>query len=99
MHVLTTVANNPHFGCDLRVVLLIDPENEDYVALCSPDTDQPADEIVRYYRLRYQIEFVIRDAKQIAISLAPQSHTGAVKGIRDVLEPLTRPVWHDRTLT
>ncbi|WP_423824994.1 transposase [Salinibacter ruber] len=28
------------------------------------DTSQPAEEVARYYRLRYQIEFVIRDAKQ-----------------------------------
>ena len=89
IRVLTTVANSPHFGRNLRVVLLIGPGSEGpgsegpgsegpgsegpggegpggekQVILASTDTGQSADEIVRYYRLRYQIEFVIRDAKQ-----------------------------------
>jgi len=76
IRVLTTVANSPHFGRDLRVVLLIGPGGEGpggekQVILASTDTGQSADEIVRYYRLRYQIEFVIRDAKQ---------HTGLIRG-------------------
>ena len=66
VRVLTTVANSPHFRRNLRVVLLTGPRASRYVVLCSTDTTQPADEIVRYYRLRYQIEFVIRDAKQHA---------------------------------
>ncbi|WP_410336190.1 hypothetical protein [Longimonas sp.] len=32
--------------------------------LAYTDTSQPAGEVVRYYHPRYQIEFVIRDAKQ-----------------------------------
>jgi len=94
VQVLTTVANSPHFGRDLRVVLLLglggegsngegsngegsngegsngegsngEGSNGDkQVILASTDTGQSADEIVRYYRLRYQIEFVIGDAKQ-----------------------------------
>lgn len=64
VRVLTTVANSPHFGRDLRVVLLVGPEWEDYVVLASTDTDQHAEEVTRDYRLRYQIELMIRDAKQ-----------------------------------
>ena len=64
VRVLTTVANSPHFGRDLRVVLLVGPEGEEQIIFASTDTTQHAEEIVRYYRLRYQIEFVIRDAKQ-----------------------------------
>ena len=64
VRVLTTVANSPHFRRDLRVVLLIGPEGEEQVILASTDTDQHAEEVARYYRLRYQIELVIRDAKQ-----------------------------------
>lgn len=64
VRVLTTVANSPHFGHNFRVVVLFDPEADKHVVLCSTDTEQPADEVVAYYRLRYQIEFVIRDAKQ-----------------------------------
>ena len=64
VRVLTTVANSPHFGRDLRVVLLIGPDGEEQVILASTDASQHAEEVVRYYRLRYQIELVIRDAKQ-----------------------------------
>ena len=68
VRILTTVANSPHFGRDLRVVLLIgpgeSPNGDEQVILASTDTGQSAEEVVRYYRLRYQIEFVIRDAKQ-----------------------------------
>jgi hypothetical protein len=66
VRVLTTVANSPHFGRDLRVVLLIGPDGEEQVILASTDRNQHAEEVARYYRLRYQIEFVIRDAKQHA---------------------------------
>ena len=64
VRVLTAVANSPHFGRDLRVVLLVGPDGKEQVILASTDTAQHAEKIVRYYRLRYQIEFVIRDAKQ-----------------------------------
>jgi len=64
VRVLTTVANSPHFGRDLRVVLLIGPDGEEQVVLASTDPDQHAEEVVEYYRLRYQIELLIRDAKQ-----------------------------------
>jgi len=63
VRVLTTVANSPHFGRDLRIVLLIGPGGEQ-VILASTDTSLCAEEVARYYRLRYQIEFVVRDAKQ-----------------------------------
>jgi hypothetical protein len=65
VRILTGLANSPHFGRNLRIVLLIDPDApSDYVVLCSTDTEQPAEQVARCYRLRYQIEFVIRDAKQ-----------------------------------
>lgn len=62
VRILTVVANSAHFGRNLRIVLLINPDApSDYVVLCSTDTEQPAEQVARYYRLRYQIEFVIRD--------------------------------------
>lgn len=64
VEIWTTVANSPHFKRTLRIVLLRNPRTERSLLLCSTDTGQAAEEIVRYYRLRYQIEFVIRDAKQ-----------------------------------
>lgn len=69
---LATVANSPHFGRDLRVVLLVGPNGEEQVILASTDTDQHAEKVARYYRLRYQIEFVIRsvirDAKHAGLT-------------------------------
>jgi len=59
---LTTVAYSPHFDRALRIVLLATPDFSEQVVLCSTDTEQPADQIAEYYRLRYQLEFVIRDA-------------------------------------
>ncbi len=64
VEIWTTVANSPHFGRDLRIVLVRNPRTGRSLLLCSTDTEQAAEEIVKYYRLRYQIEFVIRDAKQ-----------------------------------
>ena len=64
IRVLTAKAYSPHFDRDLRIVLLAKSDFSDYVVLCSTDTEQPAEQVAEYYRLRYQLEFVIRDAKQ-----------------------------------
>ena len=64
VEIWTTVANSPHFKQNLRIVLLRNLQTDRTLLLCSTDTDQEAEEVVKYYRLRYQIEFVIRDAKQ-----------------------------------
>jgi hypothetical protein len=66
IRVLTTVANSPRLERNLRIVVLLGPGERIQAILCSTDTEQPAEEILRYYRLRYQIEFLIRDAKQHA---------------------------------
>lgn len=64
VRVLAAKANSPHFRRNLKVVVLSNERDNSYAVLCSTDLGQPADQIVRFYRLRYQIEFVIRDAKQ-----------------------------------
>jgi hypothetical protein len=64
IQVLTTLAYSPHFDRALRIVLLATTDFSEQVVLCSTDTSQPAEQIAEYYRLRYQLEFVIRDAKQ-----------------------------------
>ncbi|NBB85379.1 MAG: transposase [Bacteroidetes bacterium] len=66
IRVLTTVANSPNLRRTVRIVVLLGPDLAIQAILCSTDTEQPAEQIVRYYRLRYQIEFLIRDAKQHA---------------------------------
>lgn len=60
----TAHVNSEHFKRDLRIVALHNERDGSYIVLCSTDLDQPADEIVRFYRLRYQLEFIIRDGKQ-----------------------------------
>lgn len=64
VRVLTAKVNSPHFRHDLKVVVLSNERDGSQAVLCSTDLDQHAEEIVAFYRLRYQIEFVIRDAKQ-----------------------------------
>ena len=56
--------NSEHFKRDLRLVVLHNERDDGYVVLCSTDPEQCAEEVVRFYRLRYQVEFIIRDAKQ-----------------------------------
>jgi len=48
----------------LKVVLLIHQEKKKYVLLASTDIEQSALEILTFYGLRFQIEFLFRDAKQ-----------------------------------
>lgn len=58
--------NSPHFKRDFRVVVLVDTRDGSYVVLASTDTGQAAREVVHFYRLRFQIELIFRDAKQFA---------------------------------
>jgi len=58
--------NSPHFKRDFRVVVLVNTRDNSYVVLASTDTGQSAREVVRFYRLRFQIELLFRDAKQFA---------------------------------
>lgn len=60
----TQVLNSPHFKRDFRVVVLVNTKTKRYVVLASTDTAQQAEEVVAYYRLRFQVEFLFRDAKQ-----------------------------------
>ena len=50
----------------IRLVLLCYKEKNNFEVFMSTDLEQDAQEIVRFYRLRYQIEFLLRDAKQSA---------------------------------
>jgi len=45
----------------IRLVLLCYKEKNNFEVFMSTDLEQDAQEIVRYYRLRYQIEFLLRD--------------------------------------
>ena len=66
VEVYTQKLNSAHFGRDFRVVVLVDTKAESYVVLASTDCDLAAWKIVEFYRLRFQIELIFRDAKQFA---------------------------------
>jgi hypothetical protein len=64
--VYTAVVNAPTFKCNLRIVYIVRQEKgKTYTALlfCT-DIDCSALDILRYYKARFQIEFVFRNAKQ-----------------------------------
>lgn len=48
----------------IKIILLYDLQSENYVLLFSTDPHLDALTILKYYRLRFQIEFLFRDAKQ-----------------------------------
>ena len=63
----TEVVNSPHVKRNLRLAYLLDrrkPGKGRYAVLFSTDTALDAWELVRLYRLRFQEEFIFRDAKQ-----------------------------------
>jgi hypothetical protein len=64
VRIYTALVNSEHFKRDLRLVVLHNERDESCMVLCSTDLEQASDEIVAFYRLRYQLEFIIRDAKQ-----------------------------------
>ncbi len=64
LRICTQVLYSPQFKCKIRVVFLWNTRNNKYVLLFSTDISQDARKIVSYYQLRFQIEFIFRDAKQ-----------------------------------
>lgn len=58
------VLNHVQFQCNLRVVLVVDTKHNRRAVLFSTDVDLDALAIYRYYKARFQIEFLFRDAKQ-----------------------------------
>jgi len=59
---------NKEFGFALNLVIIhktnLDTQTQAHVILFSTDTDLAYDKIIRFYCLRFQIEFNFRDAKQ-----------------------------------
>jgi hypothetical protein len=63
----TAVLNAPRFKRNLRVVYLLDnrnPKKQRYALFYSTDTSLRAIDTFFWYKARYQIEFIFRDAKQ-----------------------------------
>ena len=64
LHIYTQILNAPHFKRNFRVVMLLNTQTNRYVVLACTDLNLDARLIVHYYQLRFQIEFLFRDAKQ-----------------------------------
>lgn len=63
----TAVVWHKRFGRKLRLVVLVnrkEPKKPRYIVLATTAVELDADTVVRYYRARFQIEFLFRDAKQ-----------------------------------
>ncbi|MEM6320030.1 MAG: transposase [Bacteroidota bacterium] len=64
MHIYTQELYSVQFKMNLKVVIMINTRNGKYVLLASTNPFQNALEIIQFYSLRFQIEFLFRDAKQ-----------------------------------
>lgn len=64
LHIYYQTLNSPTFGRNLKVVLLLNTKTNKYILLASTDIYQNPRQIVHFYQLRFQIEFLFRDAKQ-----------------------------------
>ncbi|MEM9300420.1 MAG: hypothetical protein AAGA64_18845 [Bacteroidota bacterium] len=62
--VYTQILNSPYFKRNFRVVFLLNTKTNQYTLLASTDIHLEARLIVKYYQLRFKIEFLFRDAKQ-----------------------------------
>ncbi len=69
LHLHTLVVWSLSLKRAIKVVVVVNRQEKKkprYVVLFSTDTELEATDIFRYYRARFQIEFIFRDAKQFA---------------------------------
>ena len=52
--------------CKVKAVYVLSAKEKGYDLLISTDVTMAGEKVLQYYRLRFQIEFLIRDAKQYA---------------------------------
>ena len=67
IHLYTAVVYNVNLKRNIRLVYLLNLKNKNmsgYALLFSTDTELDPERLYRYYKARFQIEFVFRDAKQ-----------------------------------
>jgi hypothetical protein len=64
LHMYRQVVYGVQFKRKLNVVILVNTRTQKYIVLASTDLSQDALTIVNMYKLRFQIEFIFRDAKQ-----------------------------------
>jgi hypothetical protein len=60
------VLNHVQLQCNLQVVVVVHTQRHRYAVLFSTDIDLEPQRLYRYYKARFQIEFLFRDAKQFA---------------------------------
>ena len=63
VQIYTPIVNSAHFKRDLPIVYLVKQIGNKAALLFSTDLSLNAKTIVRYYKARFQIEFLFRDAK------------------------------------
>jgi len=67
IHLYTAVVNSVGLKRNIRLVYVLNLRHKNkpgYALLFSTDTELDAETIYRYYKARFQIEFIFRDAKQ-----------------------------------
>lgn len=67
IHLYTAVVYNVNLKHNIRLVYLLNLKNKNkpgYALLFSTDTELDPEKLYRYYKARFQIEFLFRDAKQ-----------------------------------
>jgi len=67
IEIYTLILNHVSLKRNVRVVVLLDKRNKDKIRqaiLFSTDTELDVQTLVRYYKARFQVEFIFRDAKQ-----------------------------------
>lgn len=67
IHLYTAVVYNVNLKRNIRLVYLLNLKNKNkpgYALLFSTDTELDPEKLCRYYKARFQIEFLFRDAKQ-----------------------------------
>ena len=60
------VLNHVQLQCNLQVVVVVHTQRNRYAVLFSTDVALEPQRLYRYYKARFQIEFLFRDAKQFA---------------------------------
>lgn len=64
LEIYTQVLNAPRFKRNFRVVMVVNTKNDKYILLACTDVNLDGRTILKYYQLRFKIEFLFRDAKQ-----------------------------------
>ncbi|MEN0051806.1 MAG: transposase [Bacteroidota bacterium] len=64
LEVYSVICNSPKFKRNLKVVMILNTKTNKHVLLASTDLELDTMVIIDYYRLRFKIEFIFRDAKQ-----------------------------------